>query len=145
VETLKPETAVTPRTNVQDTRTTEEDDEPVYDYHDDEDDGLGLQRYASASAAPPRRLSPPPAEDVPALSGSDSDEDDEDPPSPPSLPEDVARKMVLEGEDDEALNKLYNQIKSCTCGPQHKDAPVSKGIKTGMYEGRRVGIVTVEA
>ena len=148
-ETLKPQTAVTPRTNVDDkAEVKEEEDEPVDDYDDEEeDDGLGLQRFASASAQPPRRrTSPPPADDVPALSGSDSDEDEQsEPPSPPSLPGDVARKMMAEGEEDETLKGLYNQVRSCTCCPNHAKTPVSQGMKTGMYEGRRVGIVTVEA
>ncbi|RMZ87188.1 hypothetical protein DV736_g5583, partial [Chaetothyriales sp. CBS 134916] len=124
-----------------------EDDEAVDDY---EDEGLGLQRYASASAEPPRQVAsprPPLAEEVPDLAGdSDGDEDDEaEPASPPMLPEDVTRKIIEEGEEDATMQGLYNHIRRCPCRDGHAHAPAGKGMKTTVYQGRRVGVVEVEA
>ncbi|RMZ82079.1 hypothetical protein DV737_g2229, partial [Chaetothyriales sp. CBS 132003] len=92
-------------------------------------DGLGLQRYASATAQPPRQIpSPPPPPD-------------EEPASPPTLPEGVTRKIMQEGEEDATMQSLYNDIRKCPCRDGHAQTPASKGMKTGIYQGRRVGVV----
>ncbi|RMD42765.1 hypothetical protein DV735_g2384, partial [Chaetothyriales sp. CBS 134920] len=107
--------------------------------YDPEAFAISLQRFASASARQPRQVR---CEEVPDL---DEDEDDESgPPSPPTLPEEVTRKMVNEGEEDERMHGLYNDVRNCHCRQSHRQAPVSKGMKTGVYEGRRVGVIKVE-
>lgn len=111
---------------------------------EEDDDGLGLTRFASASAHRPRKLSPSP----PPLSESDSEEDEEPPKSPPSFPDDVVRGVMVEGEEASELNQIYQTIKGCPCNRDHKHAPDSLGmweIKNEDKDGRNVryGVVKV--
>lgn len=82
------------------------------------DDGLGLTRYASASAAPPRMISPD--EDK-----SDSDEEDNEPDTPPSLPSDFDYETLIAGEDNTELSKLYQSVQECPCH-DHQDEKCAK-------------------
>jgi hypothetical protein len=120
-----------------------EDNDPLIDDYDQDDAPLGLQRFASATAAPPRKHSPSP----PPMTDSDSEEDDEPPKSPPIFPDDVVRESMVEEESTE-LHEIYETIRGCPCGDDHGVAPPSKGmwtIKTEEKDGRsvRYGVVKV--
>lgn len=94
----------------------DEDDEDDLDGDEEEDDGLGLCRFGSASAQPPRML---PDND----SDSDPDDDDDEPVSPPSLPSDADLADITEGDGDDSLLGFYNSIRRCPCRHSHAKAP----------------------
>jgi hypothetical protein len=109
------------------------EDVPPQDPYEDEDEdaGLGLQRFQSASARQPRRAPSPPAEEVPALEEDWSDDDIEDraePPSPPALGEDLLRQAMEKGSKDEELGDLYETLRGCPCCKQHSSAPKPTGV-----------------
>ena len=134
---LDPKTAVNPPAGA-------DEDVPVDDYDQEEDTSLGLTRFASASAKPPRKRSPSP----PPLSESDSEEDEAPPKSPPSFPDDVVRDAMVVDSEVSEMSDIYNTIKGCPCAKDHAVAPDSKGmweIKTKNEEGKNVryGVVRV--
>jgi len=97
----------------------EGDEEPLYD--DDEepedDNGLGLTRFPSGSAAPPRRPEEPP-QLIPSDEDSESSDDEEYNP-------DLLRDIITKNHDgDQFLAGLYNDIKTCPC---HKSGAPSVG------------------
>lgn len=113
----------------------DEDDAVISD--DDEDAGLGLTRFASASEMPPRMI---PDE------GDDVDEDD-GPVSPPSLPADFDVAALVQQDSDEELGNLYTSLKSCPCRSHNLQAEKSKGfweVKDSSKPGKRLAVMQVE-
>lgn len=98
----------------------EDEDLLEVDAEELEDDGLGLTRFPSGSAEPPRYPEPTPQLIPSDGDSSSSDEDDED--ATGHDPE-LLRELISSNNDgDEFLVDLYNDIKKCPC---HKsDAPV---------------------
>jgi len=103
-------------------------------------DGLGLTRFQSASAKPPRMV-----EDL----SDDEDEDEEGPESPPQLPADVDVRQIIGGEKDEELTDLYESVRRCMC---HGQRDTVGGRPEGVWDvpeekagGRRLALVAVAA
>ena len=142
-ESLAPQSAIRDQHNL-------EDIPPQNPYgDDDEDTGLGLTRYASASARQVRKApSPPPAEEPPALEDDISDEEAEDrpePPSPPQFADDMLRHAMESGEKDEELGDLYETLRGCPCCKQHGSAPKKTGVwKVSAGEGGKQYAVLAE-
>ncbi|RVX70051.1 hypothetical protein B0A52_06223 [Exophiala mesophila] len=120
------------------------DDELDQDPDLDQDSGLSLQRFASASAQPPRMIRSNSA-------GSSSSEDDDEPVSPPQLPVDVDVRELIGGEKDEELAGLYDSVKNCVCHGKHNDAEIA-GQTTGFWDipedksgGKRLAVVAIAA
>ncbi|KIW50029.1 hypothetical protein PV05_11653 [Exophiala xenobiotica] len=103
-------------------------------------DGLGLTRFESASAKPPRMV-----QDL----SDDEDEEEEGPESPPQLPADVDVRQIIEGEKDEELTDLYESVRRCMC---HGQRDTVGGRPEGVWDvpeekagGRRLALVAVAA
>lgn len=92
-------------------------DEYAFDEYDEEDDtSLGLTRFTSASAQPPRTIDPE--------SDSSDDDDDDQPKSPPSMPSEAELRTITGEEGDEEMADLYNSVRSCAChGLDDQKAP----------------------
>ena len=130
---LDPQSAVQPP--------ADSEDAPIDDYDQEEDTSLGLTRFASATAGPPRKFRSP---SPPPLSESDSDDDDKEPESPPSFPDDKIREAMVVEQGMEDLNSIYNQIRGCPCVHDNKASPEGKGMwEIKGAEGRRFGVVKV--
>lgn len=123
---------------------SDEDDDDEYD-EDEEDDGLGLTRYGSGAAQPPR-----------FARGGDSDSEEEDgdePRSPPSMPSEVELRRVTGEEGDEELAGLYESVRTCGCQDPNHHAPVIESIwevpspESGKQSGemRRTAVIQVRA
>ncbi|KAK7894895.1 hypothetical protein LTR67_005634 [Exophiala xenobiotica] len=104
-------------------------------------DGLGLTRFQSASARPPRMVAD--------LSSDDEDEDEDGPESPPQLPADVDVRQIITGEKDDELTDLYESVRRCTC---HGQRDAVGGRPEGVWDvpeekagGRRLALVAVAA
>jgi hypothetical protein len=102
-------------------------------------DGLGLTRFQSASARPPRMVA-----DL-----SSDDEDEDGPESPPQLPADVDVRQIITGDKDEELTDLYESVRRCTC---HGQRDAVGGRPEGVWDvpeekagGRRLALVAVAA
>lgn len=105
-------------------------DEDIEDgYEDnDEDNGLSLQRFASATSRPPRMI---PShshskDNNDDKSSSSSSEDEDEPKSPPPLPmpTEAQIKEITEGEENSDLKELYAGVAGCPCHGNHEKAPV---------------------
>jgi hypothetical protein len=125
---------------------SDDDDDDEYD-EDEEDDGLGLTRYGSGAAQPPR-----------FARGGDSDSEEEDhdePRSPPSMPSEAELRQIMGGEDDEELAGLYESVRTCGCQDGnhegHEGAPVIESIwevpspESGKQSGemRRTAVIQI--
>ena len=91
----------------------------------DEDEGeedLGLQRFPSGSARPPRQPRPPPE-----LLPDDSDEEDDDEPiSPEDVDQETLEELMKTGGNKD-LAKMYDGIRKCPCH-KHQDAPTFENM-----------------
>lgn len=93
----------------------DEDDDPWSGEEDDEpDDDLGLERFPSGAAHPPR----PPPDLIP-----DVDDEDEDEPVSPEEPDQATLEALMQQPADTGLANLYNGIRKCPCHKE-QDAPV---------------------
>lgn len=126
-----------------------DEEDAALEFADDELDPLGddmgdlsLTRFASGSAQPPRMI---------RSGSSSSEEDDNGPVSPPQLPADVDVRELMEGEKDEELEGLYDNVRRCACHGQRDDEELAakpSGIwdipqeKTG---GKRLAVVAIAA
>jgi hypothetical protein len=105
------------------------------DEYDDGEEDLGLTRFASASAAPPRQPSNPP-ELVPSDDDGSSDEE---------WDEATIRDLIDRNKQgDESLLGLYHDVNSCPC---HKsDAPAIERIwEISEETGRRIAVAEIKA
>ncbi|KIX06184.1 uncharacterized protein Z518_04158 [Rhinocladiella mackenziei CBS 650.93] len=87
-----------------------------------EDEGLNLQRFESASSRPPGMI---------RSSSSSSEEDGNEAISPPQLPSDVDVRKLLEGDKDAELADLYESVRRCSC---HGQRDSLGGTPTGMWD-----------
>jgi hypothetical protein len=114
------------------------------DYLDDEP-SLGLTRFESASAQPPRLV---PSR---SRSSSSSDEEDDGPVTPPQLPADVDLEDLLKGEKDDELVELYESVRGCGCHGQRDDPDVGARLEGAWDvpmkdgEGKRLAVVAIAA
>lgn len=106
---------------------------------DPDEEGLGLTRFESASARPPRMI---------RSASSSSDEEDEA-VSPPQLPADLDVQQLLQGDGDDELAELYESVRHCAChGQRDTVGGAAKGVwdvpmeKTG---GKRLAVMAVAA
>jgi hypothetical protein len=104
---------------------------------DPEEEGLGLTRFESASARPPRMV---------RSASSSSDEADEA-VSPPQLPADLDVQALLEGDVDDELAELYESVRHCSC---HGQRETVGGAPQGVWDvplektgGKRLAIMAV--
>lgn len=90
----------------------DEDEDPENQFLDDEDDEgeLGLTRYPSGSAQPPRHAIP--ELELDGLSDSDSDEDE---PISPEEPDQATLEAAMKSAGDETYAKIYNGVRRCPC------------------------------
>ncbi|KAK5046711.1 hypothetical protein LTR84_007472 [Exophiala bonariae] len=111
---------------------------------DDDMNGLSLTRFASASAQPPRMIRS-------TSSSSSEDDDDTGPVSPPQLPADVDVREIIDGDKDEVLERLYDDVRRCACHGLATDHEV--GAKpVGIWDvpaeksgGKRLAVVAIAA
>ncbi|KAK4960479.1 hypothetical protein LTR10_003375 [Elasticomyces elasticus] len=82
---------------------SDEDDDMLIGMDDDEEEGLGLQRFPSGTARPPPELMP-----------DDEDDDDEEPNSPEE-PSQEALEQAMKGEGSTELGGLYEGVRRCPC------------------------------
>ncbi|EXJ85566.1 hypothetical protein A1O1_05930 [Capronia coronata CBS 617.96] len=122
---------------------TEGDDGGFADEDADEEEGLGLQRFASAADQPPRMIRST------SSSSSSEEEDPNEPVSPPQLPSDIDVKELVQGEQDDELTDLYESVRRCRChGQRDRAGGAASGVwdvpveKTG---GKRFAVVAVAA
>jgi hypothetical protein len=107
---------------------------------EDEDDDLGLTRFPSAAALPPRDTAAPPLDP----SEDDSSSDDEDYNIDPEYLKDIVSKS----DGDETLMGLYHDVQKCPC--HSSDAPkVGRvwevpGAEKGR-EGVRVAVAELQS
>lgn len=128
-----------------------DEEEAALEFADDEgDDPLGddmgslsLTRFASASAQPPRMIR--------SNSSSSEEDDDNGPVSPPQLPADLDVRELMEGEKDEVLQGLFDDVRRCACHGQTDDQEVAAkpqgiwDIPTEKTGGKRLAVVAVAA
>ncbi|CZR68045.1 uncharacterized protein PAC_17944 [Phialocephala subalpina] len=120
-----------------------EDEEEYADEGIDEDDegGLSLRRFESASAKPPRMIQD--------FDGADEDEDADEPKSPPPVPPQAELEAITEGPDDGDLVDLYESVKRCPChGEGHNSPDVVKAWdipRKGENHTKRMAVVQVAA
>lgn len=125
-----------------------------WDDYDDDNDGkgnggagggggaLGLTRFTSASAQPPRMIPDVQTNEV------DDDEDDDGPVSPPALPADLDVGAVIAGPEDEEMGDLYERIRGCPCHGLHEKAEKGRKfweVKGDGQVGKKMAIMQVEA
>lgn len=111
----------------------------IEDEYEDDGEGLGLTRFASASQMPPR------------LVPDEGDEEEEDEvKSPPSLPADLDIATVVQGPESEEINQMYDMLQGCPC--HGKKAEKSKRFwevkdTTGISDRpkKRLAIMQVDA
>lgn len=117
-----------------------EDDDP-WSGGEDEDagDDLGLERFPSGSAAPPR----PPPDLMPDIDNDDDDDYDE-PPSPEE-PDQATLEAAIAGPGDEGMANLYNSVRKCRCH-KHQDAPsFEKFWELPAADGQKEGVTRAVA
>lgn len=109
---------------------------------DDDAGDLGLTRFESASAQPPRMV---------RSTSPSSSEDETEPLSPPQLPADVDVRELITGEKDGELADLYESVRRCGCHGQ-RDLEEVGGKPDGVWDvpvektgGRRYAVVAVAA
>ena len=96
-----------------------DDDDPWSGGDEDEEgDELGLQRFPSGSARPPREPHPPP----PLLPDDDSSDDEDDELVSPEEPDQETLERLLKTEGSKDLANMYDGIRKCPCH-KHQDAP----------------------
>jgi len=123
-----------------DSSSSESEDDDIEE--DDEfEEGLGLQRFDSATAKAPRA--------VPDLEKDEGEDDDGDlgPKSPEMAPSEGDLKIITGGEGDAELAEAYNHVNGCPCHG-HKRPDVDKVWevpgKIGEHGGR-IAVVQVAA
>ena len=112
----------------------DEDSDP-WSGGEDEDagDDLGLERFPSGSAAPPR----PPPDLMPDV---DNDDDDFDEPESPDEPDQATLEAAIAGDGNTDLANLYNGIRKCPCH-KHQEAPTfEKFWELPAAEGQKEGV-----
>lgn len=94
------------------------DDEDPWSGSDDNEEGedLGLERFPSGSARPPR----PPPELLP--DDNDSDDSDDDEAISPEEPDQAILDSLMKTEGSTDLANMYDGIRKCPCH-KHQDAP----------------------
>ncbi|KAG9232468.1 hypothetical protein BJ875DRAFT_505990 [Amylocarpus encephaloides] len=111
---------------------------------DEEDGGLSLQRFSSASEQPPRMIA-----DEGSDEGSDEEDEEDEAVSPTQMPTEMELRSITTGEADEELAGLYKTVKGCPCHGEHKSAPdITKAWEVPQkegYQGKRLAIVEVAA
>jgi hypothetical protein len=135
-----------PRAEELDSDEDEDEDEDVEDDGDEED--LGLTRFPSGSAAPPRHAQHTP-QLIPSDGDSSSSSDDDDDGDGDGLagrdPESFRDIINGNSNGDQFLAELYNDVKNCPC---HKsDAPkIERAWEIpGEEGGKRMAVVEVAA
>jgi len=121
-------------------RSDSDSDEYAFDNEEEDDEpSLGLTRFTSASAQPPRTIDP------------DSDSDEEDgPKSPPQMPSEPELRTIIEEESDGMMADLYESVRRCGCHDQ-KAPPISgmwelpQAESGGTQDTRRTAIISVSA
>ena len=110
------------------------DDDPWSGGEDDDEAGLSLERFPSASAAPPR----PPPDLMPDIDNDDDDDLDE--PASPEEPDQATLEAAIAGEANSDLATLYNGIRKCPCHKQ-QDAPTFENFwELPKQEGQPEGV-----
>lgn len=97
------------------------DDDDPWSGGDEDDDGgedLGLERFPSGSARPPRQPQPPPD----LLPDDDSSEEEEDDPISPEEPDQEILEKLLKTPGSKDMSNLYDGIRKCPCHG-HENAP----------------------
>lgn len=89
-----------------------DDDEDPDDYDLDEDDDaeeetLGLQRFPSGAAQPPRA--------PPDLEPDEGDDDYDDEPVSPEEPDEETVARTMKGDGNELLATMYEGVRKCRC------------------------------
>ena len=120
-------------------RSDSDSDEYAFDDDDaDDEPSLGLTRFTSASAQPPRMIDP------------ESDSDEDEPKSPPQMPSESELRTIIEEESDGMMADLYESVRKCTCHDQ-KAPPISAMWEVPQPEGeqnenmRRTAVISVSA
>lgn len=112
---------------------------------DDDENGLGLTRFASAAGRPPRLISD---------EGKEDDEDPDEAVSPPALPADLDVGTVIAGPESEDVSDLYERVRGCPChglgdktvkGTKFWEIPENSAAGEGGKTGKRMAIMQVEA
>lgn len=117
------------------------DEDPWSGGEDDDEggDGLSLERFPSASAAPPR----PPPDLMPDVDNDDDDDFDE-PPSPEE-PDQATIEAAIAGDPNADLTNLYTAIQKCPCHKKH-DAPQFENFwELPKTEGQPEGVTRAVA
>ncbi|EMC99949.1 hypothetical protein BAUCODRAFT_356775 [Baudoinia panamericana UAMH 10762] len=138
-----------PAADFEDEDDDEEDDDDDDHEFDDEVEGieedLGLTRFPSATANPPRA----PPDLVPDY--ADDEDEDEDEPTSPEEPDRATLEHAMKGESNENLAKYYASTRSCPCHGK-TDAPalgrvweLPKSEKRPHREGVTIAVAEVQA
>lgn len=108
------------------------------DLDEDEDDGLGLQRFPSGTARPPQ---PPPD----LLPDEDDDDDYDDDPVSPEEPDQATLEKLLQTQGSTEMVNMYEGVRKCPCH-RHKDAPAFEQMWTlPPSEGQKEGVTRAVA
>jgi hypothetical protein len=136
----KPSPPPDPALSRHDGAESDSDEEDYVDEEEFDDSSLGLVRFGSASAYPPRTLD------------CDNEDEEDEPTSPPPVFSESMLKEITEGEGDEGLADLYECVRSCGC-QSHVDgeAPAissiweipSKSSEKQAHEMRRTAVIQV--
>jgi hypothetical protein len=115
---------------------------------DGEEQDLGLTRFPSGSAAPPRRPDDPP-QLIPSDGDSSSSEEDDDEGDGDGLegrdPESFRELINANGKGDQFLTELYNDVKNCPCHKSHAPVIERAWEIPGEEGGKRMAVVEVAA
>jgi hypothetical protein len=117
---------------VSDDSSSDDDDEGEVD---DEDADLGLERFGSGAAQPPRMID------------DDSSDEEEELKMAPNIASEEELRLLTQGQGDVGLAEMYQRVANCPCHG-HK-APVAENMweipqKLGQ-NGPRIAVVEVHA